>query len=60
MVFNKTMKQVIIRITDDKLKEHFEKYAQIERRSLNQFIINATVNYIKERYQDDYDKRKSN
>jgi len=50
------MKQIILRITDDKLKEHFEKYAKLERRSLNQFLINAAVNYVKERYQDDYDK----
>jgi hypothetical protein len=48
----------MVRITDDKLKEHFEKYAKLERRSLNQFLINATVNYVKNRYQDDYDKKK--
>ena len=53
------MKQIMIRIDDDKLKKHFEKYAELERRSLNKFIINATVNYIKERYDDDYDKKKS-
>ena len=51
------MKQIIIRITDDKLKDHFEKYAKLERRSLNQFLINAAVNYVKERYDDDYDKK---
>jgi hypothetical protein len=49
----------MIRIDDDKLKKHFEKYAELERRSLNKFIINATVNYIKERYSDDYDKIKA-
>ena len=52
------MKQIMIRIDDDKLKKHFEKYAELERRSLNKFIINATVNYIKKRYDDDYDKMK--
>ena len=52
------MKQIMIRIDDDNLKEHFEKYAELERRSLNKFIINATVSYIKERYDDDYDKVK--
>ncbi len=53
------MKQIMIRIDDDKLKEYFEKYAELERRSLNKFIINATVNYIKERYNDDYDAKKN-
>ena len=52
------MKQIMIRIDDNKLKKHFENYAELERRSLNKFIINATVNYIKERYDDDYDKKK--
>jgi hypothetical protein len=49
----------MIRIDDDNLKKHFGKYAELERRSLNKFIINATVNYIKDHYQDDYDKKKS-
>ena len=52
------MKQIMVRITDDKLKEHFEKDAKLERRSLNQFLITAAVNYVKNRYQDDYDKKK--
>ena len=45
----------MIRIDNENLKKHFAKYAELERRSLNKFIINATVNYIKERYSDDYD-----
>jgi hypothetical protein len=52
------MKQIMVRINDDKLKKHFEKYAELERRSLNQFLINAAVTYIADHYEDDYDQRK--
>ena len=48
----------MVRINDDKLKKHFEKYAKLERRSFNQFLINSAVIYIKDHYEDDYDQGK--
>jgi predicted transcriptional regulator len=44
---------------DDKIKEELKKLAASENRSLSNFILNATLQYVKENYGKEITPKKS-
>jgi uncharacterized protein (DUF1778 family) len=52
-------KMVMIRM-DDQIKAFIKAHADKERRSLSNFVINSTLQYIKENYDKEITPKKSN